>query len=162
LTDTISWAPADCSEGVLTRIFTVTTTTSKGVVERTCEQKIEIYNVNDYLIKFPADASDTCNGDGGDDLELTTYACDVFAVNRDTAIFDASGDACFKRYVTYRVINWCEYDGVSLEPTIVPRDVDCDGNLEEMTWVRVEGEPKWNADTPTNTVWIDDDANPKE
>jgi hypothetical protein len=161
LSDTISWAPADCSEGVLTRIFTVTTTTSKGVVERTCEQKIEIYNVNDYLIKFPADASDVCEGDGGDDLELTTYACDVFAVNRDTAIFDASGDACFKRYVTYRVINWCEYDGVSLEPTIVPRDVDCDGNLEEMTWVRVEGEPKWNADTPTNTVWIDDDANPK-
>jgi hypothetical protein len=161
LSDTISWAPADCSEGVLTRIFTVTTTTSKGVVERTCEQKIEIYNINDYLIKFPADASDVCEGDGGDDLELTTYACDVFAVNRDTAIFDASGDACFKRYVTYRVINWCEYDGVSLEPTIVPRDVDCDGNLEEMTWVRVEGEPKWNADTPTNTVWIDDDANPK-
>jgi hypothetical protein len=161
LSDTISWAPADCSEGVLTRIFTVTTTTSKGVVERTCEQKIEIYNVNDYLIKFPADASDVCEGDGGDDLELTTYACDVFAVNRDTAIFDASGDACFKRYVTYRVINWCEYDGVSLEPTIVPRDVDCDGDFEECTWVRVEGEPKWNADTPTNTVWIDDDANPK-
>ncbi len=156
LSDTIKWEPTDCSEGVLTRIFSVTTYTAKGAVVNTCEQVINVYNVNDYLIKFPADAEDTCDGDGGDDLELTTYACDVFAVHRDTAVFVAGDDACFKRYVTYRIINWCEYDGVSLEPTIIPRDVDCDGDFSEPTWLRVEG----LADR-ANRVWIDDDNDPK-
>lgn len=138
VTDTIAWDSTACSTGILKRIFTVTAPSSKGIMSSTCEQIIEIVKKNDYVIKFPADAEDTCNGDAGEDLELETFACDVFAVHRDTALFESADDACFKRYITYRVINWCEYDGITLQPTVIPRDYDCDGDLDECTWVKVD------------------------
>ncbi|MEL7122206.1 MAG: T9SS type A sorting domain-containing protein, partial [Bacteroidota bacterium] len=152
VTDTIEWTPGDCSEGVLKRIFTVMAPTTRGIMSTSCTQTINIERVIDYQIKFPEDYEDVCLGDGGEDIEVETYGCDIFAINRDTVNFDVVADFCFKRYVTYTVINWCEYDGISLDPTIVPRDVDCDEDVLECTWVRVDD----------GTAYIDDDNNPKD
>ena len=85
-------------------------------------------------------------------MSTTNFGCDVLAINRDTSIFGSAGDACFKRRVVYRVINWCEYDGLTLQPTLIPRDIDCDGKLDECTWLRVDG----------GDVWLDDDDKPKD
>ncbi|MEL7121588.1 MAG: hypothetical protein AAFO07_19225, partial [Bacteroidota bacterium] len=153
VTDTIEWTPGDCSEGVLKRIFTVMAPTTRGIMSTTCTQTIDVRKIIDYQIKFPADAEDTCEGDGGEDLEIETYGCDIFAIDRDTVEFDVVADYCFKRYVTYTVINWCEYDGITLEPTVVPRDVDCDEDLDECTWVRVKN-------VEGMTAYIDDDNDP--
>ncbi len=143
--DTIEFNAGECSEGELKRIFTVI---AENGMTSECVQTIKIEKENDYLIVFPADAEDECRGDGGVGIETKSYTCDIFAIEADTAIYEASGDECFKRYVTYRVINWCEYDGITLEPTVVPRDVDCDGNTFEPTYVK----------SSEGAVWIDDDA----
>jgi len=148
LSDTIEWMPGDCSEGQLYRIFTVRANTIEGEKFATCRQKITVKSLNDYVIQFPADKEANCSATDGEDLKVSSYACDVFAVHRDTSFFEGSGEDCFKRFITYRIINWCEYDGLSLEPSIVPRDADCDGLLEEKTWVKVR----------QGDVWIDDDA----
>ena len=34
--------------------------------------------------------------------------------------FEASGDECYKIFRTYRIINWCEYDGIS-DPLVISR-----------------------------------------
>ncbi len=148
----LDWDPDDCAAGTLKRIFSIFEPTEHGTNRTTCTQTITILNKNDYLLKFPGDASETCGGDGGNDIVMTNFGCDILAVHRDTSFFGAAGDACFKRRIIYSVINWCEYDGVSLNPTIIPRDVDCDGNIEEATWLHSE-----NGD-----VWIDDDNKPKD
>ncbi|MEL7121519.1 MAG: T9SS type A sorting domain-containing protein, partial [Bacteroidota bacterium] len=148
VTDTIAWDGGECSEGVLTRIFTVTAPNGMTSI---CEQEITVENENDYLIVFPADDSDFCNGDGGDDIQTMTNTCDIFAITKDTVRYEVDGtDACFKRYVRYTVINWCEYDGISLQPTVIPRDMDCDGDVTEETYVRVVD----------GKVYIDDDNEP--
>jgi hypothetical protein len=149
---TLEWDPDECAAGTLKRIFSIFEPTEHGTNTTTCTQTITILNKNDYLIKFPADASETCGGDGGNDLVSTNFGCDILAVHRDTSFFGAAGDACFKRRIIYSVINWCEYDGRSLNPTIIPRDVDCDGNVEEPTWIKSED----------GDVWIDDDDQPKD
>lgn len=151
-TSKLDWDPEVCTAGTLKRIFSISETTVHGINKASCVQTITILNKNDYLIKFPGDASETCGGDGGNDIVLTNFGCDILAVHRDTSFFGAAGDACFKRRVIYSVINWCEYDGLSLNPTIIPRDVDCDGNTDEATWLRSED----------GNVWIDDDNQPKE
>ncbi|MEL7120955.1 MAG: cohesin domain-containing protein [Bacteroidota bacterium] len=150
--DTISWMAGDCSEGMLTRIFTVYAPDGSGINTSTCEQKINIERVIDYQIKFPADYQETCQGDGGEDLEIETYGCDIFAIYRDTVDFEVFEDFCFRRYVTYSVVNWCEYDGVTEEPTIIVRDIDCDDDTFECTWFRND----------RGNVYIDDDDNPKD
>ncbi len=152
LKEKIDWKSEECSAGTLVRTFIVNVNTYSGPRLVECSQTIKIINNNDYLIKFPADGSETCRGDAGNDLSTTNFGCDVLAINRDTSVFGSAGDACFKRRIVYRVINWCEYDGLTLQPTIIPRDVDCDSNLEECTWVRVED----------GEVWIDDDDKPKD
>ncbi len=150
--DKIEWHPTDCQAGTLYRTFVVTKSTYHGVKTAECRQKIEILPDNNYLVKFPADISADCMDTPSEDIDAKSFGCDILAINRDTAFFDGFGDACFKRNITYRVINWCEYDGRTLMPTLIPRDADCDGNLKECTWLKVE-----NGD-----VWIDDDDQPKE
>ena len=57
------------------------------------------------------------------------------AVNHTDEFFSASGDECYKIFRTWKVINWCQYDGES-EPFIVGRDEDCDNNPgDECVWV---------------------------
>ncbi len=54
-------------------------------------------------------------------------ACDLLAVytdeNPERFFATSDPDACYKIFQTYKVINWCEYDGESI-PVIVSRDWD--------------------------------------
>jgi hypothetical protein len=136
----VSYKPGNCGTGVIERKFTVTDGAGRTAI---CVQKIRILEVNDYDIKFPGDvASAECGVELEDDIAVSTDGCDILAVNRDTARFEADGnsDACYKLFITYKVINWCEYDGETLETTVIPRDVDEDNDLAECTWLEAQYE----------------------
>ncbi len=115
-----------------------------------CTQTIDILPNNEYKIKFPKDALDFCGrAPMPDTLEYEELACDLLAVSVSDKRFDGESDECYKIHRTYKVINWCEYDGES-EPVIVDRDVDCDGLPgDEDIWVIVR---------PKDTTYYDVDG----
>lgn len=139
LEENLVWSPGNCGTGIIERIFTATDG-SGGTA--TCVQTITVEEVNRYNIHFPGDNSSAeCGVPPLDTLFYGSEACDLLAINRDTAQFDASGDECFKQFITYDIINWCEYDGESVKPTIIPRDLDEDDDLEEDTWLEAGLDP---------------------
>ncbi len=133
----------NCGTGVIERRFTVT---DGSGLSSGCTQRITLEEVNDYTIRFPGDIDiDECGAAPEADILAESFACDILAVSRDTARFDASGDECFKRFVTFSVINWCEYDGESVQPTEIPRDIDQDGDFAEDTWLEAGLDPDFVA-----------------
>ncbi|MCB9080366.1 MAG: T9SS type A sorting domain-containing protein [Lewinellaceae bacterium] len=83
------------------------------VKSKLCEQKVVVLAVHEYDIHFPEDVEVYC----GDELEIpgvtyTELGCDVLAVNvKDSEYFaDSEGEACYKLFRTYTVINWCEFE----------------------------------------------------
>jgi hypothetical protein len=66
----------------------------------------------------------------------------LITVNVNDEIYEATSDECYKILRTYKVINWCEWDGES-DPIVIGRDEDCDNNPgDEDVWVMVRTE--WN------------------
>ena len=119
---TVIW---ECNSGTITRYFEATD--DKGLTSRnTCKQVIDVHRVHNYEIKFPKDASADCGAPSPDTIETAELACDLLSVNVYDERFEASGDACYKIKRTYKVINWCEYDGES-PAVVIRRDEDCDG-----------------------------------
>lgn len=124
----------DCGEGIITRVFQVT----DGVGNQAggvCEQKISVGLAHEYEILFPKDARAECGLPAPDTIMTYEVGCDLLAVSVTDERFDISPDACFIINRTYRVINWCEYDGES-DPIRIGRDEDCDGEFgDEAVWV---------------------------
>jgi len=78
-----------------------------------------------YFLCFPEDIQTYCPDDPSlPGVTFGEYACDLMAVSTQDVFFAATVDsACYKVFRTYRVINWCEYDGEA-SPTVVSRDWD--------------------------------------
>ena len=128
-----------------------------------------------YWMKFPADVESEC----GNSLSIPgmTYrelGCDLLAVSQVDLIFSATPDeSCYKIFRTYKVINWCEYDGQAA-PVVVSRDWDSwhginpgicsplpDGNDKPGdTDMYVIVKREYNDNEP-DTVWYDADNNPE-
>jgi len=115
-----------CGFGTITRQYQAVKNLGTDNESRSaiCEQLINVVANHDYWIKFPADQTADC-GDEVDinGVEFAEEACDLIAVSSEDERFYATQDpdACYKIFRTYRVINWCEYDGEA-QPTIVSRD----------------------------------------
>lgn len=113
-----------CGYGTVTRSFEIEDVEGR-LSTNECEQIIEVNPVHNYEIKFPEDYSTVCAEPDPDSLEVNVLGCDLIAVSINDNKHTAAADECFKIFRKYRVINWCEYDGVS-DPVIVPRNADCD------------------------------------
>lgn len=123
---------SNCETGTITRRFQV----SAHYGYEYCEQVITIKGVHNYDIRFPADVEVSC-GQVPAVEELTTNesACDLLAISVTDNSFSASGTGCGKIFRTYKVINWCEYDGIS-DKVVIGRDEDCDAAPgDEAVWV---------------------------
>lgn len=108
---------------------------SGNISSGSCTQEVRITASHNYEIKFPKDAEALCALPNPDTIEIAELACDLLAVSVSDTLFAASGEECYKIFRTYRVINWCEYDGFS-PPVVVGRDEDCDGQPgDEAVWV---------------------------
>ncbi len=126
----------DCGFGSLTRRFRAVDA-SGNTSQGTCQQVVSIDPVYDYEIRFPADAATSCGDSAPDTISYSENACDLLAVSVTDMPFTPAGDECYEILRTYRVINWCEYDGLA-NPVVVSRDVDCDGAPgDEAVWVIV-------------------------
>ncbi len=117
-----------CGFGTITRQFVAVKDQGTESEQRSdlCEQVIEVVAHHDYWLAFPADQTAAC----GEDVTIrgvafAEEACDLIAISHTDERFYATQDpeACYKIFRTYRVINWCEYDGEA-QPTIVSRDWD--------------------------------------
>ena len=127
LSTSIDW---NCNSGTIVRSFQATDTKGQKS-SNTCKQVITVTAVHDYEIKFPKDAEADCSEPVVDTLTYTVNACDLLTVSVQDERFDADGEeACYKILRTYKVINWCEYDGES-DPVIVSRNEDCDSRVGE-------------------------------
>ena len=123
----------DCGAGTILRSFTATD--AAGLTSGTCQQLITIYAVHNYEIGFPADSQADCGVADPDTVLTKQIGCDLLAISSEDELFTASGDECYKIFRTYRVINWCEYDGEA-PPVVVSRDEDCDNRPgDEAVWV---------------------------
>ena len=144
----------DCGWGTVVRTFQATDDwglTSQNV----CQQVITIYEVHNYEIKFPKDASQECGVANPDTLTYVDHGCDLITVNVNDEVYEATSDECYKILRTYKVINWCEWDGES-DPIVIGRDEDCDNNPgDEDVYVIVRTE--WNGDDPIFTTYVDRD-----
>lgn len=141
----------NCGVGTIVRHFQATTGYGWGSTVYTCNQLITITEVHQYTIRFPPDASGYCALPPAEGVQVDEQACDLLAVSTTDLNFQVSGDACYKILRTYRVLNWCEYDGQS-GPIIIGRDEDCD-NLPG-------DEPVWVIRKPNGLVYIDRTSNP--
>lgn len=137
-----------CGFGTFTRRFIARD--SFGNVSPICEQEVTIIERHNYEIRFPKDTTVICVEPEPDSVLVNELGCDLLAVSTDDEKLSANEDNCYKVFRTYRVINWCEYDGES-PPFIVSRDVDCDGIPgDEDVWVIVR---------PDTTVYLDRNNN---
>ncbi len=132
---------------------------------------ITIAALHDYYLRLPADQTASCGDDVGiRGVAFSEDACDLIAISTEDERFTATQDptACYKIFRTYRIINWCEYDGEA-QPTIVSRDwdgwngtnpVSPDGDDEpgdEDIYVIVKRD---FADDLPDTVYYDNNENP--
>ncbi len=121
--DTIIDARDNCGVGSITRIAHAKDLS--GNLSSSCSQVIRITKEHNYEITFPADVSGDCEIALDTVIELNQLACDLLAVSVTDERFSADNPDCYKVFRTFRVINWCEYDGFS-SPVIINRDEDCD------------------------------------
>ena len=158
----------DCGYGTLIRRFQVADAKGQTSTNK-CEQVVTLKENHHYKIKFPKDAAANCGAPQIDTIQTEEIGCDLLAISVNDEKFSASGDECYKIFRTYRVINWCEYDGIS-DPVVVSRDEDCDGKPgDEDVWVIVKTidkpDPCYDyyggsrADFYSH-VWYDRDNNP--
>ncbi|NUO01549.1 MAG: hypothetical protein HUU01_13160, partial [Saprospiraceae bacterium] len=126
-------ALSDCGVGSIVRRFQAID--AAGNVSLTCSQVITVSSLNSYEIAFPKDAAAHCGIPMPDTIMHFKYGCDLLAVSVLDETLTASQDECYKILRKYRVLNWCEYNGVD-EPVVISRDEDCDNQPgDEAVWV---------------------------
>ena len=169
-----------CKTGYIEREFRATDICGNQSIN-TCKQKITIKGRLDYCIKFPKDVEATC-GENFDipGVEIEENGCDLLSLSVNDENFNPGVEAgvhtgCYKIFRTYRVINWCQFDGaidpdlplfdrygsvLDSEPLVIGRDEDCDDWIgDEDVYVRFKGELSYNGQL-TGTTWIDADCDP--
>ena len=115
-----------CGVGTVVRNWRATDNYGNRNVGR-CQQTIMIMAQNSYKINIPGDFEEECDDASPADLTYEEYGCDLLAVNLEEQDFPASPlGECKKVIRTWRVINWCEYDGAS-QPIRLPR-LDLNGD----------------------------------
>ena len=142
----------ECRSGTILRRFRATDNFGNESIN-TCRQLVRIQEAHNFEIRFPADEELLCSEGPSDSVLINTIGCDMLAVNFSDQVFDGNGAACQTVQRTWRVINWCQYDGVSA-PFVVGRDTDCDLQAGE--------EPVWVLYRPDGFTYIDRDNDETE
>ncbi len=123
-----------CGSGTITRRFRAIDSfgnTSLG----TCQQLVNIQPSNIYNLKLPKDLTVNCEVPTPDTAQMVALGCDRFSISVQDVQVSAPGEACFKVFRTYHIINHCEYN--SNDPAVeISRDEDCDGVPgDEDVWI---------------------------
>lgn len=126
-------ALSECGFGTMVRRFQAID--AAGNVSVSCSQLITVTSMFHYEIEFPKDAASHCGTPMPDTIHHSKYGCDLLSVSVLDETLVASADECYKILRKYRVLDWCEYNGVD-EPIVISRDEDCDNQPgDEAVWV---------------------------
>jgi hypothetical protein len=127
-----------CGVGQVTRTYRVRNV-GNNMVSQLCSKTINFVAKHDYSITFPADTSVTCNQEPmAATVQWEERSCDLITLsNLPIEKYQATADECFKEFITYRLINWCEYDGDGA-PTIISRDENSNQILGEKVTINVK------------------------
>src|SRR5690606_18134478 len=115
-----------CGVGTVTRRW-VATDVSRNTSVGLCRQIIQIMPRNLYRIDVPDDFEGECRDVAASGLTASGQACDLLAISHKDDTLVAALPFCYKVIRTWKIINWCEYNGFD-DPTILPR-VNTDPDL---------------------------------
>lgn len=97
-----------CGMGQILRTFRVAN--GVGLNSDTCHQIIQLLPHHQYEVYFPEDLTiSDCNAFSVAEPEWISRGCDLLTISSDTALYVANSDECYQYFVTFRLINWCEY-----------------------------------------------------
>ncbi|MCB0550755.1 MAG: DUF11 domain-containing protein [Phaeodactylibacter sp.] len=127
-----------CEVGTIIRTFQAVDLVG-NLSQGLCRQVVTIGEHFNYQIKFPKDFTTNCTVPTPDTLIYTSLGCDLLSVSVTDEVFTplsgSTGQECYRIFRRYRVLNWCEYDGVS-DAVVIGRNEDCDGVPgDEDVWV---------------------------
>jgi hypothetical protein len=128
-----------CGYGWVNRYYRVYRTIDEKEFADTCRMSIVFSEDHDYWVTFPADeANKECGS--LEEVKVTYHegGCDLITISKNDQKFDATADECYKIIRTYRVINWCEYDGAEVAYQVARRDWNRDGIMGDATTVNVK------------------------
>jgi hypothetical protein len=139
-----------CGYGYVSRYYEVYNSNGLYYLADTCRSTIIFEEKHDYWLQVPADNSVQCSAITADSIIVSENACDLLVISKSDERFTATSTECYKIFRHYRVINWCEYDGVS-PSVILPRlDVNGDGVLGDVYAVMARGSVNYNGYVVTN------------
>lgn len=105
-----------CGIGTITRTWSVVD--ANGNIGAGCSQTINVFQVNDWSVLFPADVNLVCTPDmdelAGQNLgEPIVFDddCELIAISIESVTFNTVPNACYRVLRTFTAINWCVYDG---------------------------------------------------
>jgi hypothetical protein len=109
----------DCNVGRVSYFFRIYNPTA-DLYSNTCEFKVMVEADHRYTINFPPDAETQCVEPAMPTISTQSLGCDLVTVGQlPIERFNATADECYTELITYRVLNWCEYDGSGL-PNLIP------------------------------------------
>ncbi|MCO6488812.1 MAG: DUF11 domain-containing protein, partial [Phaeodactylibacter sp.] len=128
----VQWS--GCGNGTILRRFRAIDRVGNLSID-TFYQWIYVGSLGGYDIRFPQDASLSCNEANPDTVRVYHNGCDSITVSYVDSLAASSNGECRRVFRTYTVTNWCEWDGIA-DPMVISRDEDCDGLAgEEDVWV---------------------------
>lgn len=109
----------DCRIGRVSFFFRIYNPTA-DLYSDTCEFRVVVEAHHRYTINFPPDVVVQCTSPSMPSITTQSLGCDLVTVGQlPIQRFNATADECYTELITYRVLNWCEYDGEGA-PTIIP------------------------------------------
>lgn len=109
----------DCNIGRVSYFFRIYNPAAESY-SATCEFRVEVQADHRYTINFPPDVVVDCTAPTMPSITTESLGCDLVTVGQlPIERFNATAEECYSELITYRVLNWCEYDG-SGTPMIIP------------------------------------------
>ncbi|MEY2949981.1 MAG: hypothetical protein RLZZ248_1182 [Bacteroidota bacterium] len=130
---------AQCGYGYVTRYYEVYNDSGLKYLSDTCRATIVFEEKHEYAITLPADTSIVCSAEASPQIKYDENACDLVVISSIDERFSATADECYKIFKKIKMINWCEYDGVSAPIVLQRQDVNNDGQKGDSYSVMVSG-----------------------
>jgi hypothetical protein len=127
-----------CGYGWVNRYYRVYRTIDEKEFADTCRMSVVFSEDHDYWITFPGDEQVSCSSLKEEKVKFQEGGCDLITISQKDDRYEATADECYKVLRTYRVINWCEYDGGEVAYKVERRDWNRDGVMGDATTVNVK------------------------
>jgi hypothetical protein len=127
-----------CGYGWVNRYYRVFRNIDGKEFADTCRMSIVFSEDHDYWVTFPGDETSVCSSLNEEKVKFHEGGCDLITISKHDEKFEATANECYKIFRTFRVINWCEYDGAEFAYKVERRDWNNDGKAGDATTLNVK------------------------